>query len=267
MIPLMGVGGAESHYEHIRTEAEEYQRHRMSCGDNPNMCSHLNRNDESIQLSRAIMEKNDPGCLKRIALQSIFLFFDVETTGLPKNYKASVDDVDNWPRIVQIAWILSGFQEKNIESGNFIIKPEGFEIPEESTKIHGITTQKAISEGEDLESVLMNFRHLQAKTDYIVAHNVTFDKKIVWAEMLRKNIKSIFHRDGDKSEICTMKSAKRYCKLPGKYGYKFPTLLELHQKLFGCDFDGAHDAATDIRIAEKCFWKMIELNLISQFYK
>ena len=32
--------------------------------------------------------------------------------------------------------------------------------------------------------------------------------------------------------------------------------MELHQKLFGCDFDNAHDSSADIAATEKCFWEL-----------
>ena len=41
-----------------------------------------------------------------------------------------------------------------------------------------------------------------------------------------------------------------------------PKLQELHRKLFGCDFDNAHDALSDIRATEKCFWEMRKRKLI-----
>jgi hypothetical protein len=36
----------------------------------------------------------------------MYLFIDTETTGLPKNYKAPLHDLSNWPRLIQIAWLL-----------------------------------------------------------------------------------------------------------------------------------------------------------------
>lgn len=35
-----------------------------------------------------------------------YLFIDTETTGLPKEYDAPYTDIDNWPRLVQLAWIV-----------------------------------------------------------------------------------------------------------------------------------------------------------------
>ena len=109
----------------------------------------------------------------------MYLFFDTETTGLPLNWKAPVTDLINWPRMIQIAWILCDADGNRIESDDFIIKPENFEIPLEVTKKHGITTEQAINEGEDLEKVLIAFNKLVEQADYIVAHNISFDEKIV----------------------------------------------------------------------------------------
>ena len=77
----------------------------------------------------------------------MFLFFDTETTGLPKSWKAPVSDLDNWPRLVQIARILCDKEGNRIESKDFIIKPENFEIPIEASNVHRISTEKAINEG------------------------------------------------------------------------------------------------------------------------
>ncbi|MCF6307513.1 MAG: 3'-5' exonuclease [Flavobacteriaceae bacterium] len=180
------------------------------------------------------------------------LFFDTETTGLPKNWKAPVTDLNNWPRMIQIGWILSD-NGNRIDTGNFIIKPENFTIPFEASKVHGITTEKAIAEGVDLENLLRKFNNLIAQSNFIVAHNIDFDKMILGAELLRKNVASNFQRT---PKICTMKSATNYCQIPGNYGYKWPTLSELHIKLFGKNFEGAHDAFADIEATEKCFWEL-----------
>ena len=189
----------------------------------------------------------------------MYLFFDTETTGLPRNWKAPVTDLNNWPRMIQIAWILCDDEGSRIESDDFIIKPENFVIPIEASKVHGISTEKAIDEGEDLKKVLILFSKLVDQADFIVAHNISFDEKIVGAELLRKEIQSDFE---EKRKLCTMKASTDYCKLPGPYGYKWPKLSELHIKLFGVDFDEAHDASVDINATEKCFWEMRRKGLI-----
>ena len=189
----------------------------------------------------------------------MYLFFDTETTGLPQNWKAPVTDLKNWPRMIQIAWILCDSKGNRIESNDFIIKPENFIIPIEAARVHGISTEKAIDEGEELEKILIAFNELVDQSNFIVAHNISFDEKIVGAELLRKEIQSDFEQ---KRKLCTMKASTDYCMLPGPYGYKWPKLSELHIKLFGEDFDEAHDASADINATEKCFWEMRRRGLI-----
>lgn len=189
----------------------------------------------------------------------MYLFFDTETTGLPRNWKAPVTDLDNWPRLVQIAWVLSDDEGSQIESADFIIKPDGFTIPAAASGVHGISTQKALDEGQDLYTVLSTFNELVSEAKFLVAHNISFDEKIIGAELLRTSIQSDFNH---KKRICTMLSATDFCQIPGRYGFKWPKLTELHMKLFGEGFDEAHDAAVDINATEKCFWEMRKLGAI-----
>ena len=90
-------------------------------------------------------------------LKTMILFFDTETTGLPKNWKAAVSDLNNWPRMVQLAWIVYENDGIKLKEGSYIIKPIGFSIPSDATKLHGITNEMALSKGVDLKTVLNNF--------------------------------------------------------------------------------------------------------------
>ncbi len=121
----------------------------------------------------------------------MYLFFDTETTGLPQNYKAPATDLDNWPRMVQIAWQHYTKDGRLLDSKVYIIKPEGYKIPKEASDVHGITTEKAINEGFDLCWILNEFREMMLKSDTLVAHNISFDEKILAAEFIRKKIKSL----------------------------------------------------------------------------
>jgi DNA polymerase III epsilon subunit-like protein len=183
----------------------------------------------------------------------MYLFFDTETTGLPRNWRAPVTDLGNWPRLVQLAWLLYDKKGGKIRGGNFIIKPEGFTVPSEASRIHGISTERAQSEGLDLQGVLKDFADRISRVDYIVAHNMSFDEKIVGAEFLRKKMVNIIP---DKIRICTMQSSTDYCALDGPYGYKWPKLSELHYKLFGTGFEESHNAAVDIEATARCFWEL-----------
>ncbi|MCK4524949.1 MAG: 3'-5' exonuclease, partial [Candidatus Andersenbacteria bacterium] len=118
----------------------------------------------------------------------MYLFFDTETTGLPKRWDAPVSDLDNWPRLVQIAWVYYNGNGKEIFSKSVIIKPEGFDIPADSAKIHGITTEIAKKKGEALNKILSEFLDAMNKSKFLIAHNMSFDEKIIEAEFLRKEI-------------------------------------------------------------------------------
>lgn len=189
----------------------------------------------------------------------MYLFFDTETTGLPRSWKAPLSDFNNWPRLVQLAFMVFDKDGNKLENGDFIIKPEGFTIPRIATKIHGISTQKAINTGHPLSEVLQHFYSILQKTDLLIAHNMSFDEKIMGAEFLRNNMENLIQ---SKPKFCTMLQSTHFCAIPGLYGYKWPTLAELHRKLFQKDFDLAHHADVDIEITAKCFWELKKLNKI-----
>ena len=75
----------------------------------------------------------------------MFIIFDTETTGLPKRDNAPVNEVDNWPRVVQIAWQVHDGSGDLTEHHNVLIQPDGYEIPYSAEKVHGISTEKAKS--------------------------------------------------------------------------------------------------------------------------
>lgn len=183
----------------------------------------------------------------------MYLFFDTETTGVPRNYKAPVTDLTNWPRLVQIAWLLADENANEIASVEYIVKPEGFTIPKEAVKIHGITTEKAIQSGADLALVLTEAAAAIAQASILIAHNMSFDEKILGAEFLRSGQKNIV---SSKQRLCTMQAATNYCQIPGPYGNKWPTLEELHKKLFDKPFVGAHQALVDVRACAKCYFEL-----------
>lgn len=191
----------------------------------------------------------------------MYLFFDTETTGLPKNWKAPVTDLDNWPRLVQLAWLLYDSRDQEIKSANRIIIPEGFTIPTEASNVHGISTDRAIEEGINLTEALNEFSKALNEADFLIAHNISFDEVIMGAEFLRKDINS---RLVDIPKICTMKTTTNICQIPGRYGYKWPNLTELHQHLFQKGFDGAHDALADVKACADCFFELKKTGMYEQ---
>ena len=188
------------------------------------------------------------------------LFFDTETTGLPANYRAPATDFDNWPRLVQVAWLLADDKGTEVESARYLIKPQGFTIPAEVTAIHGITTAMALQSGVDLKIVLAAMAPTIAKASVLVAHNMKFDEMILGAEFLRVGYPNMVEA---KDRLCMMKAATAYCQLPGPCGYKWPNLQELHTKLFGKGFKGAHDALVDVRACWRCYVELRRLGVVA----
>ena len=183
-----------------------------------------------------------------------YLFFDTETTGVPRNYNAPVTDTNNWPRLVQLGWIVTdefGHIQKRCYR---IIRPDGFIIPAEASAVHGISTERALREGYDLSSVLRDFYADLSTAGRVIGHNVDFDIHIVGSELYRKGMS--YQTLTNKSLTCTMKQSTNYCAIPGNYGYKWPRLEELHRKLLGRSFAGAHDAMSDIQATMECFFEL-----------
>ena len=183
----------------------------------------------------------------------MYLFFDTETTGLPQNWKAPASDLNNWPRLVELAWLLCDEEGNDIEGKSAIVRPDGFQIPAEAAAVHGISTARALAEGVELEPLLKDFARAVEASRVLVAHNVSFDERIMGAELLRTGLRTGFD---ERERYCTMKTSTELCAIPSRYGFKWPTLSELHQRLFGAIPDGAHAAGTDVEVCARCFFEM-----------
>jgi len=154
------------------------------------------------------------------------LLFDTETTGLPKFKEQAHKIRDNWPHIVSIAWIIIEGTEI-IKKEYFIIKPM-WDIPSESTKIHGITYEKAMKEGSDLCEIMDKFWIDVKKSDCMIAHNIEFDINVlINAEMW--DLKRVY--PALKKMYCTMELSRSLVKLPfhSGTGFKSPKLSELYE--------------------------------------
>ena len=187
----------------------------------------------------------------------IRLFFDTETTGLPKNngYNRPAEDLDTWgtARLVQLSWILD-IDRVQVGYGDLIIKPDGFLIPEEASNVHGITTERALREGVGCKQAVYHFLGAVRLADEVVGHNVEFDEHVVGSELFRYWGKN--YMAGVK-HIDTMKSGNviEYVGIPSPRGYKWPKLMELYVKLFGHEFEGAHNSMMDVTATRECFWE------------
>ena len=194
----------------------------------------------------------------------MYLIFDTETTGLPKRWGAPISDTDNWPRCVQIAWQLHDEMGKIIEHQDYLVAPDGFNIPYEAEQIHGISTALAQTEGISVEDVLHKLNLALSQTKFIVGQNLGFDVNIMGCEFFRYNIESSLSRMPI-LDTCTEVTAG-LLKLPGGKGgrFKLPTLTELHQYLFKTPFAEAHNATADVEATTRCFFELIRTEVFTK---
>ena len=185
----------------------------------------------------------------------MFLIFDTETTGLPLNWNAPLTDADNWPRCIQIAWQLHDKDGSCISHEDYLVLPNGFTVPYDAEKIHGISTELAKEKGLPLEEVLEKFQFRLQQCEFVGGHNVKFDLNIMGAEFLRINGKNPLENlpiiDTCNEETATL------CQLPGRGGkFKLPKLSELYTHLFETQFKEAHNATADVEATARCFFEL-----------
>ena len=198
--------------------------------------------DEKLKKANEMLADHLEDDIKKIK----YLFFDTETTGIPPKSK----DYSMWPRIVQLSFILTDSDGKEIQSENIIIKPQE-RIPNEN--IHGISNERASREGIPIKSALDLFLQVLGNTRYIVGHNIKFDMDMILSELHRiGNYDDVFK---NKFDYCTMRSGVSICNLKGCFGKKWPKLTELYRKLFNKDFK-PHDGLRDVQATMECFFKM-----------
>ncbi|NNM22003.1 MAG: DNA polymerase III subunit alpha [Flavobacteriaceae bacterium] len=194
----------------------------------------------------------------------MYLIFDTETTGLPKRWNAPVTDTDNWPRCIQIAWQLHDETGVMLEHQDYLIQPDGFDIPYDSERIHGISTELAKQQGAPLNEVSSKFVDALSKAKFIVGQNVGFDISIMGCELFRQGIDNPMP-EMKVLDTCTETTAL-LCELPGGRGGKFklPTLTELHQFLFNEPFEEAHNATADVEATARCFFELVRQNVFTR---
>lgn len=178
----------------------------------------------------------------------VTLFVDTETTGLPKDDGKSPYDVDNWPRLVQVGYILEDAEFGILVKGTIIMKPDGFVIPQEAIDIHHISNEKA-KKGVDRKVVINYLDLLLSKCKTVIGHNVDFDLNVIKAEIIReKGAFADFEGNDELEVVDTMEQAKAYFNI--EYNI---TLGELYKKLTARQLTGAHSADNDVEATKLCF--------------
>lgn len=182
-------------------------------------------------------------------MSKIITFFDTETSG-KCDFKLPPDHFSQ-PHLVQLAVLVTDDGNDEVAHANLLVRPEGFEIPDEASAIHGITTEYANRFGVPLKSVLELFKSWVSISSMIVGHNIAYDKLVMDGEYKRVFGETLLSRA---LSFCTMQASTNVCKLPGKYGkYKWPKLEEAYAFAFNEKLEDTHDALADIRATAKLY--------------
>lgn len=181
-------------------------------------------------------------------MKTIFTY-DTETTGIP-NWKVPSDSEEQ-PHLVQLAAVLSNAETgEEIQSMNVIIKPDGWDIPEEVSAIHGITTEYALEHGIP-EGMAVAMLHLMRGDAERVAYNKTFDQRIIRIAMKRYMQDDVVEKWAEKLDHhCAMRMAQK------ALGGKNPKLADAYKAICDKELVGAHSAMPDTLAAQEIYFKL-----------
>lgn len=187
------------------------------------------------------------------------LYFDTETTGLPPKGAQWDIDFESFPRICQLSWIYQG------KENNYIIRPDGWTIPEEATAVHGITNEYAKEHGVALEFALSEFMCDCKDAKLICGHNIYFDISVIKSEYMRcgqyNDIVDAALFKGKR--IDTMRPSMAFVDARFSSGrLKFPRLEELYARCFPGETFPAHDAIEDVRAVVRCLPVLVRKGII-----
>lgn len=193
----------------------------------------------------------------------MILAYDTETCGLP-DFKARSNDPKQ-PHIVQLALVTYSDDGTEANSMSLIVRPDGWVVPPEMTAIHGISHERAMDEGVPEATAVTAFIMTQAVVGLRVAHNASFDDRILRIAMTRAGIERDFIEAIEaRQSYCTCTQAKPILKLPptdrqlaaGFTGFKSPKLEECVRHFFQEELPGAHDALIDARACGRVFFAL-----------
>lgn len=204
------------------------------------------------------------------------IVFDTETTGLPQTKFISPSTLHQWPHIVQFSYIIYDTSLNDIiQTKDYVVKlQEGILIPEDSSKIHGITNEISQKNGVSVNDVLSEFFYFLRGVDLLIGHNIEFDINMIKVELLRIINKNSLTKEqiklykyelhfltNFKNISCTLKDSIKFCNIQlidknGKPYLKYPKLIELHEKLFNKSPTNLHNSFNDILVTLRCFMKL-----------
>lgn len=194
----------------------------------------------------------------------MFLLFDVSTNGKPKNWKAHYTDTFSWPKLIHISWLLYDKKGALTEEGDYIINPTGMEVAPEALRKAGLTDDDLRDKGVDVKVALEHFAKAIDQAMYIFAFNLQYNENVVLAEFWRCNMD---HKFNQAERFCLMRESTYFCKIKGRDGgYKWPSLNELHGRLYNVGYEGAGNAQKDIMAISRCFNKLLSMGELNDLF-
>jgi len=163
--------------------------------------------------------------------KNTILCFDTESTSLLK----TVNDIDNF-YILQLSWMIYNTDQDIVISENdFILKCP---ILITNSHIHGITDEIS-AKGYDFSEIIDIFLEDVKNCDKIVAYNLQYDLNALEIEL---------DRFGRHDDIDILFEKPYFDPMRNNiFNTKYLKLTELYHKLFGEEFDGAHNALEDVK--------------------
>lgn len=204
------------------------------------------------------------------------IIYDTETTNLPlrapKGHQPIASDHPDQPHIVELGLILCNDDGTEILSWGNIIRPDGWVIPEETVKIHGVSQEHALADGvPEHHAVACFVMALQStyKPTVRVCHNPYFDEKIMRIAMLRAGFERgwIERLTNTCPTFDTCRASLKLVNLPptekmmarGMKSPKPPSLEEATKHFFGTQVADAHSALGDARACARLYFELKRL--------
>lgn len=200
------------------------------------------------------------------------LFYDTETSGLPLFNDPSEDP--RQPHIVQLGARMVDMDTRQVISTiDLIVRPDGWEIPDDVAAVHGITTAMATECGVSESMAVGIFMELWDRCDFRVAHNETFDARILRIALKRFGTDADAEADHWKAARaeCTARMSTPICNLPPtakmvaarRNHAKTPNLAEAYEFFTGKKLEGGHRALIDVDACMTIYFAMMDRDKVA----
>lgn len=193
-----------------------------------------------------------------------YLVFDCSAKGKVKDWKAPFSDTFAWPRLMHLSWIVIDKDFKPIEDFDFVVQHENDKVSAEIMKLCKIDQEDIKNKSKPLEEILQAFSDSMEDVNFALAFNLNFNENVIGAEYIRTSLNSNLFKV---EKFCLMQESTFFCKLPGKRGYKWPTLTQLHAMLFQKTFSPPNNARADVIAATRSFIMLMKIGELDDLFE